>query len=130
LAVLERRLEKTVLTAPADGVVTVIVGEVGENVRPGQPVLVIQTGKRWLSFNAREDRLQGITVGSRVEVAWPGAQSPMSAVVTELLPIGPFATWQAERAIGDHDRNTLRLRVDAQDGATAMEPGTTVWVDR
>ena len=41
LAVLERRLDKTVLRAPADGVVSVIVAEIGENVRAGQPVLAI-----------------------------------------------------------------------------------------
>jgi HlyD family secretion protein len=35
-------------------------------------------------------------------------------IVTEFLPLGPFATWQAERAVGDHDRNTLRLRLDPQ----------------
>src|SRR5215831_14441069 len=35
LAVLERRLEKTILRAPADGVVSVIVAEVGENIRAG-----------------------------------------------------------------------------------------------
>src|SRR5262245_1663120 len=64
LAVLERRLEKTILRAPADGVVSVIVAEVGENVRAGQPVLVIaETGKQWLSFNVREDFLRGIRVG-------------------------------------------------------------------
>jgi hypothetical protein len=37
--VLERHLEKTILRAPADGVVSVIVAEVGENVHAGQPVL-------------------------------------------------------------------------------------------
>jgi pyruvate/2-oxoglutarate dehydrogenase complex dihydrolipoamide acyltransferase (E2) component len=53
--VLERRLDKTVLRAPADGIVSVIVAEVGENIHAGQPVLVIEvTGKQWLSFNARE----------------------------------------------------------------------------
>ena len=36
------------------------------------------------------------------------------ALVTELMPLGSFATWQAERAIGDHDRSTLRLRLDPQ----------------
>src|SRR6266545_5270052 len=41
LAVLERRLEKTILRAPADGVVSVIVAEVGENILAGQPVLTI-----------------------------------------------------------------------------------------
>src|SRR6266481_608407 len=46
LAVLERRLDKTILRAPADGVVSVIVAEVGENIRAGQPVLAIeQPGK-------------------------------------------------------------------------------------
>ena len=34
LAVLERRLNKTILRAPADGVVGVIVAEVGENSAP------------------------------------------------------------------------------------------------
>jgi multidrug resistance efflux pump len=34
LALLERRLDKTILRAPADGVVTVVVAEVGENIRP------------------------------------------------------------------------------------------------
>ena len=54
LAVLERRLEKTILRAPADGVVSVIVAEVGENIRAGQPVLAIEgTGKQWLSFSVR-----------------------------------------------------------------------------
>jgi len=35
----ERRLDKTILRAPADGVVSVIVAEVGENIVAGQPVL-------------------------------------------------------------------------------------------
>ena len=132
LAVLERRLDKTILRAPADGVVSVIVAEVGENIRAGQPVLAIEeTGKRWLSFNAREDLLHGLTVGATVDVARPGGRNqPTPAVVTELLPLGPFATWQAERAVGDHDRNTLRLRLDPQGDATAFEPGMTVWISR
>jgi HlyD family secretion protein len=131
LAVLERRLDKTILRAPADGVVSVIVAEVGENVRAGQPVLAIEaTGKRWLSFNAREDTLHGMTVGTTVGVRTAGATQATPALVTELLPLGPFATWQAERAVGDHDRNTLRLRLDPQRGTTAFEPGMTVWISR
>src|SRR5215475_5080870 len=83
LAVLERHLGKTVLRSPVDGVVSVIVAEIGENVRAGQPVLAITaTGKQWLSFNAREDLLRGLTVGAKVEVARPGGREPTSAVVT------------------------------------------------
>ena len=131
LGVLERRLEKTVLRAPSDGVVTVIVAEVGEAVRAGQPMLTIDDPrKRWLSFNVREDELRGLTVGSQVGVARPDASGLMTAVVTELVPLGAFATWQAERAIGYHDRNTLRLRLDPQGDPAELEPGMTVSLSR
>jgi HlyD family secretion protein len=131
LAVLERHLDKTILRAPADGAVTVVVAEVGENIHAGEPVLAIEaTGKRWLSFNAREDLLRGLTVGTKVDVARVGAREVTTAVVTELTPLGSFATWQAERAIGDHDRSTLRLRLDPQGAQTGFEPGMTVWLNR
>src|SRR6516225_11718124 len=122
LAVLERRLDKTTLRAPADGVVSVVVAEVGENVKAGQPVLAIAaTDKQWLSFNAREDMLHGLSVGDKVEVTQAGAEL-RPAVVTEITPLGSFSTWQAERAIGDHDRNTLRLRLDPEGDPTGFEP--------
>ena len=131
LAVVKRRLEKTILHAPADGLVSVIVTEVGENIRAGQPVLAIaETGKQWLSFNAREDTLLGLTVGAKVEVARAGARELTPAVVTELVPLGSFATWQSERAVGDHDRNTLRLRLDPQGDVSGFQPGMTVWLNR
>jgi HlyD family secretion protein len=131
LAVLERRLDKTVLRVPADGIVSVIVAEVGENIHAGQPVLVIEeNGKRWLSFNAREDLLHGLTVGSKVGVGRAGASEPTPALVTELVPLGSFATWQAERAIGDHDRSMLRLRLDPLGDSVELEPGMTVWLNR
>jgi HlyD family secretion protein len=131
LAVLERHLGKTVLRSPVDGIVSVVVAEVGENVHPGQPVLVVAAkGKQWLSFNAREDFLRDLTVGSTVQVAHAGADQTTPAVVTELRPLGTFATWQAERAVGDHDRSTLRLRLDPQSDVSGLEPGMTVWIAR
>ena len=129
VVVLERRLDKMILRAPADGVVSVIAAEVGENVRAGQPILMVEAaGKQWLSFNAREDHLGGLAVGRTVNVLRNGADAATKAIVTELRPLGVFATWQAERVIGDHDRNTLRLRLDPQKDAAALDPGMTVWI--
>jgi HlyD family secretion protein len=129
VAVLERRLEKMILRAPADGVVSVIVAEVGENVRAGQPILMVDAaGEQWLSFNAREDHLGGLTIGKTASVMRNGADGAIKAVITELRPLGTFATWQAERVIGDHDRNTLRLRLDPDGQPTSLEPGMTVWI--
>ena len=130
VAVLERRLDKMVLRAPADGVVSVIAAEVGENVRAGQPILMVEAaGKQWLSFNVREDHLNRLTMGETASVMRNGADGAIKAVITELRPLGTFATWQAERVIGDHDRNTLRLRLDPEGEPAGLEPGMTVWIE-
>ena len=130
VAVLERRLEKMILRAPADGVVSVVAAEVGENVRAGQPILMVEAaGRQWLSFNVREDYLSGLAVGEAVSVKRNGADGAIKSIITELRPLGVFAVWQAERVIGDHDRNTLRLRLDPQGESAGLEPGMTVWIE-
>jgi HlyD family secretion protein len=130
VAVLERRLEKMILRAPANGVVSVIAAEVGENVRAGQPILMVEAaGEQWLSFNVREDHLNGLTIGEAASVMRDGANGATKAAITELRPLGTFATWQAERVIGDHDRNTLRLRLDPKGEPAGLEPGMTVWIE-
>lgn len=131
VTVLERRLDKMVLRAPADGVVSVVAAEVGENVRAGQPILMVQAaGMQWLSFNVREDHLNRLSMGATASVMRNGTDAAMKAVITELRPIGVFATWQAERVIGDHDRNTLRLRLDPAEKSAGFEPGMTVWIEQ
>jgi HlyD family secretion protein len=130
VTVLERRLDKMVLRAPADGVVSVIAAEVGENVRAGQPILMVEAaGRQWLSFNVREDRLNRLAIGATASVTRHGTAGASKAVMTELRPLGTFATWQAERVIGDHDRNTLRLRLDPEGEPTDLKPGMTVWIE-
>ncbi|OAF07271.1 HlyD family secretion protein [Bradyrhizobium neotropicale] len=131
VTVLERRLDKMVLRAPADGTVSVIAAEVGENVRAGQPILMVEAaGRQWLSFNVREDHLGRVAMSDTVSVVRNETDGVAKAVVTELRPLGVFATWQAERVIGDHDRNTLRLRLDPEKSPANLEPGMTVWIER
>ena len=130
VAVLDRRLDKMVLRAPVDGVVSVIAAEVGENVRAGQPILTIAAaGQQWLSFNVREDHLNGLAIGTTVNVVRSTTGDATKALVTEMRPLGVFATWQAERVIGDHDRNTLRLRLDPADTGGGLEPGMSVRIE-
>jgi HlyD family secretion protein len=106
------------------------VAELGENVRAGQPILMVEAaGEQWLSFNVREDHLSGLTIGKAVNVMRNGAEGAVKAAITELRPLGTFATWQAERVIGDHDRNTLRLRLDPEGRPAGLQPGMTVWIE-
>ncbi len=129
LTSLERRLDKTRLAAPVDGIVQVLVAERGEAMIPGQPVMTIDAARdRWITFNVREDRLDGMDIGTQLDLI-AGGGTKIAARVTEIRGLGEFATWRAARAAGDHDLNTFLVRVDppTSDG---LEPGMTVWLPR
>jgi multidrug resistance efflux pump len=128
VADLQAKIDKTRLIAPVDGVVGILVAEPGEVVPVGKPVLTLDVGnERWFSFTLREDTLGHLAVGSTVTLATDdGRQIP--ARVTELRPLGEFATWRAARAVGDHDLNSFRLRLDPLQAEDKLQPGMTVWL--
>jgi HlyD family secretion protein len=129
VADLEAQLNKTTLTSPVDGIARLLVAEHGEAISPGQPVLTLAvTGDRWFTFTVREDRLQGLTVGSKIALR-TAAGDRFEAKVTELRPLGEFAVWRAARAVGDHDINNFLLRADPTGPTPKLEPGMTVWID-
>lgn len=124
------KLGKTTLAAPIDGGVRLIVGAPGEVVSAGQAILTLEAGhERWFSFTLREDLLGDLGVGSPVWLR-DARGSRIEARVTELRPLGEFATWRAARAVGDHDLNSFFLRADPVADTAALEPGMTVWLDR
>jgi len=127
VADLQAKLDKTRLAAPVDGVVGVIVAEQGEIVPIGKPVLVLEAGKPWFAFTLREDALGRLTVGRDVELTTAAGQR-LAARVTELRPLGEFATWRAARAVGDHDLNSFRMRLDPDAAVDGLRPGMTVWL--
>src|SRR5580692_1861442 len=129
VADLEAQLAKTTLTSPVDGIARLLVAEHGEAISAGQPVLTLAVGDdRWFTFTIREDRLQGLTMGSKVALR-TAAGDRLEAKVTELRPLGEFAVWRAARAVGDHDINNFLLRADPIGPTPKLEPGMTVWID-
>jgi HlyD family secretion protein len=128
-AVVEARAAKMLLRAPASGTVAIPVAEIGEAVVPGEPVLtMVPDNSLWFGFNLREDALRGIAIGSSVPVHTPAQPEPIVAKVVELRDWGEFATWRAARASGDHDLNTLFLRLDPITPVPNLEAGQTVWL--
>jgi len=126
--VVDAALAKTQILAPFDGFVVVIVARKGEVVLPGQTILTLSPpDKIWFSFTAREDALAGLTVGSTTTIGLSTGAS-LSGRITEMLPLGEFATWRAAKAVGDHDLNSFLLRVDTQEPTTGIEPGMSVWL--
>ena len=129
VADLEAQLAKTTLTSPVDGIARLLVAERGEAISPGEPVLTLGVaGDRWFTFTIREDRLQGLTMGSKIALR-TAAGDRFEAKVTELRPLGEFAVWRAARAVGDHDINNFLLRADPVGPTPKLEPGMTVWID-
>jgi HlyD family secretion protein len=127
--VVEARAAKTLLRAPAAGVVGLIIPEIGEAVVPGETVLtVLPDGGRWFGFNLREDALGSLSIGSRILIESPGATAPMPGTLTEMRDWGEFATWRAARASGDHDLHTFFLRLDPAAPTTSYTVGQTVWL--
>lgn len=129
VADLKARLAKAKLVAPIDGTVGIQVGEKGEVVPVGKPILTIDVGgQKWFAFTLREDVLRGLTAGSETALLTDDGRR-IPAKVTELRPLGEFATWRAARAVGDHDLNSFRLRLDPTDAKELdLQPGMTVWL--
>jgi HlyD family secretion protein len=128
VADLEAQFAKTQLVAPIDGVIALLVAEPGEVIEPGEPVLTmtIKHGQ-WFSFTVREDRLHRLTVGSKQKVMIDSGET-IEGEVTEMRPLGEFATWRAARAVGDHDLDSFLVRIDPIAPARTMQPGMTAWL--
>jgi len=119
------------MVAPTDGRVALIVAEPGEAIVPGQSVMTLEAaGRRWASFNLREDQLGDLRLGAGVELLPLGASAGVAAEITELVARGEFAVWRAARVVGDHDLNTFLLRADvAGDAGSGLQPGMTVLLE-
>jgi multidrug resistance efflux pump len=115
------------IRAPSDGTVALIVAEPGEAIVPGQPVMTLEAaGRRLATFNLREDQLDGLRIGSPIELLPVGGSDRIQARVAEIIPRGESAVWRAARVVGDHDLNTFLVRADPVVPAAAMQSGMTV----
>jgi HlyD family secretion protein len=120
--------DKTTLKAPIDATILIQVAELGETLVPGKPILTIEPdGQRWFAFTLREDNLRDLAIGKIVPLQTSEGRK-INARVSELRPLGEFATWRAARAVGDHDLNSFWLRLDPTAGDDGLEPGMAIWL--
>jgi HlyD family secretion protein len=89
-----------------------------------------KTGQHWVSFNLREDHLDGLDISFPMELMLADGSAPINARIDEIVPRGEFATWRAARAVDDYDLNTFVIRADPVGTAAAIQPGMTVWLRR
>lgn len=125
---LEARLAKLRLVAPRDATVGTISSGTGEILPVGRTVVTLDLhDDLFFAFSIREDRLHGLGIGSRRDLI-DGSGRKIPARVTEMRPLGEFATWRAARAVGDHDLNSFRVRFEPLEPTTGLAPGMAVWL--
>lgn len=105
-------LSYTELVAPADGVVTKVIAEMGQVVGAGTPILTfVQTDELEIEINVPENKIMEMPVGKEVVVSfWALANQKNRGVVREVSPMAdPVARTFAVRISLPEPPNGLQL---------------------
>ncbi len=125
-------MDEIVLTAPADGIIAARYPKVGELVGQGSPIMTIQDlDDMWLTFNVREDRLEGMKSGDKLNLTVPAlGNKHITATVYYIAVRESYATWRATKEIGEFDTKTFEVRARPDPKVEGMRPGMSVILER
>lgn len=124
-------MKETVLTALADGEVTEIFPKTGELVGTGAPIMsVAQLDQMWVTFNVREDLLNGFSVGNEVTAYVPALERNVKFKVTYLKDLGTYAAWKATKTTGDFDLKTFEVRAVPTEDVPSLRPGMSAIIQK
>ena len=116
------------LTSPADGIIAARYPKVGELVGQGSPIMTIQDlDDVWFTFNIREDRLEGMQSGDKLQLTVPALKNaPVTATVYYIAVRESYATWRATKEIGEFDTRTFEVRARPDAPVKGLRPGMSV----
>ena len=64
----------------------------------------------WFTFNIREDKLKGYSVGTHAEVYVPAVDKTIPVRITLMKDVGSFAVWKATKALDGLDLKTFEVQ--------------------
>ena len=127
VAEVESYIQETILTAQTDGEVSEIFPQVGELVGTGAPIMnVAILEDMWVSFNVREDLLQGLGMDSEFDAYVPALDRDIRLKVYYLKDLGAYAAWKATKTTGQFDLKTFEVRAAPQEETEGLRPGMSV----
>ena len=122
-------IHETVQIAQKDGEVSEIYPKVGELVGTGSPIMSIaMMDDLWGTFNIREDRLEGLKVGSELTIFVPAFKKDIRMRVYYVKDQGSYAVWKATKANGQYDLKTFEVKARPVDRLEGLRPGMTLVV--
>jgi len=124
--------DEIVLTAPADGIIAACYPKVGELVGQGSPIMTIQDlDDVWFTFNIREDRLEGMRSGDKLQLSIPALKdAQVTATVYYIAVRESYATWRATKELGEYDTRTFEVRARPDTPVDGLRPGMSVILQR
>ena len=128
VAEVESYIHETYLTALADGEVAEIFPKTGELVGTGAPIMSIaELDNMWVSFNVREDLLEGLAIDNEVEATVPApGNKTVRLRIYYMKDLGTYAAWKATKTTGQFDLKTFEVRAVPTGPVPGLRPGMSV----
>lgn len=131
VAEVESYIKETYLIAQTAGEVSEIFPKIGELVGTGAPIMNIAIlDDMWVTFNVREDLLQGLTMGTEFEAFVPALQKNIRLKVNYMKDLGTYAAWKATKTTGQFDLKTFEVRALPQEKVEGLRPGMSVILEK
>ncbi len=116
---MKKRIDKKVITAPFDGIVTVKHAEVGQWVGVGGAVVeMIQSGTVDAVIDVSQEVVNVLEIGMRLSIGLPTDSHPVDGVIRAIVPLG------------DPEARTFPVKVQLDDDNGRIKPGMTAvaWI--
>ncbi len=128
----ESYIGETVLTAQSAGEISEIFPKRGELVGTGAPIMTItDLSNIWFTFSVREDLLEGMKIGSKLELKVPAlGNATIEATVTYIKAMASYATWRSTKVSGEFDAKSFEVRAKPSTQPEAIRPGMTVIIEK
>ena len=123
----ESYIKETYLIAQTAGEVSEIFPKVGELVGTGAPIMNIAIlDDMWITFNVREDLLQGLGMNTEFEAFIPALDKNIRLKVYYMKDLGTYAAWKATKTTGQFDLKTFEVKAAPQEKVEGLRPGMSV----
>lgn len=127
VAEVESYIKETYLIAQTAGEVSEIFPKVGELVGTGAPIMNIAIlDDMWVTFNVREDLLQGLGMGTEFEGFVPALDKNIRLKVYYMKDLGTYAAWKATKTTGQFDLKTFEVKATPLEKVEGLRAGMSV----
>ncbi|MDE7033259.1 MAG: HlyD family secretion protein, partial [Muribaculaceae bacterium] len=94
----------------------------------GAPIMnLLRTDKRWITFNVREELLNDLDMGKKINVMVPAlGMKDIEVEIYFIRDMGSYATWRSTKATGEWDSRTFQIKARPTKKVDGLRPGMSI----